>query len=280
MSNDIMTAAAELAVIVPEIWSQKQYEVLLDSFVFMDSVDRNYEGEIQDLGDTVNIHSVPEFDEALLLSEGAAGDAEAVTLTQNQLIVNSRPYKDVIITKKGQLQSLPFMDDLRDKMVHAIMKKMESLIVAATIPSASNPDHQIAYDSGSVLALADILEVKDLLDAQNVPKENRKAAIDSLQINDLFNITGFVSRDFIPAGSPLTEGAINTPVVGFEILEATTLVTDSYWFHPSYLTAAIQQSLNVETLGLGVNGIRGTRINADLLFGFKQLDNTRVVKLS
>lgn len=280
MANDIMTAAAELAVIVPEIWSQKMYEVLLDSFVFMDSVDRNYEGEIQDLGDTVNIHSIPEFDEALLLAEGAAGDAEAVTLTQNQLIINSRPYKDVIITKRGQLQSLPFMDNLRDKMVHAIMKKMESLLVAATIPSAATPDHQIAYDSGSVLALADILEVKDLLDTQNVPKENRKAAIDSLQINDLFNITSFISRDFIPAGSPITEGAINTPVVGFEILEATTLVTDSYWFHPSYLTAAIQQALNIETLGLGVNGIRGTRINADLLFGFKQLDDTRVVKLS
>ncbi len=280
MANQLMTAAVETAVIIPEIWSQKMYEVLLDSFVFMDSIDRNYEGVIQDLGDTVNIHTIPEFDEALILAEGAAGDAESVTITSQQLVINSRPYKDAIITKKAQLQSLEFMDNLRDKMVHSIMKKMEALLVAASIPSAATPDHQIAYDSGSTLALADILEVKDLLDTQNVAKENRKAAIDSLQINDLFNITGFVSRDFIPAGSPLTEGAINTPVVGFEILEATTLSTDSYWFHPSYMTAAVQQQLNIEEFKLGAEGIRGTRVNADLLFGFKQLDNKRIVKLS
>lgn len=278
--NQIYTAATETVNIVPEVWSAKMYEVLLDEFAFMDSISRDYEGEIQNMGDIVNIHSIPEFDTAAELGEGVAGNAEAVTITSQQLTINSRPYKDFIVTKRSQLQSLPFMDGLRDKAVHAIMKKIEALLVAAAVPSASSPDHQIAYDSGSTLALADIIEVKDLLDAANVPMDGRVAALNSAQNNDLFNISSFVSRDFIPAGSPMTEGDIKTPVLGFSIKRATTISTNSYWFHPSFMTAAVQQDLNIEVHSLGADGVRGTRVNADLLFGYKQLDDERIVQLS
>ena len=70
------------------------------------------------------------------------------------------------------------------------------------------------------------------------------------------------------------------PVLGFEILEATTLSTSSYWFHPSYMTAAVQDELNIAEYDLGIDSVHGIRINSDLLFGYKQLDNKRVVQLS
>jgi len=280
MANQVMNSSTHLDAIIPEIWSAKFYDVLVDKLPFIDSVDRSYEGEIQALGDIVNISSIPEFSQASLLAEGAAGDAEAVTITGQQLTINSRAFKDVIITKKAQLQSLDFMDGLRDKMIFSINKKIQADIITAIVPSASSPDHQISYDAGSTLALADILEAKELLDTQNVAEENRVMVLSAAQWNDIFNITGFTSRDFIPAGSPLTSGSLPTPIAGFMPKFTNVANSVAYFFHPSFLTVAIQQALNISMYDLGVEGVRGVRINADVLYGIKQLDDERVVEIS
>jgi hypothetical protein len=277
---DILTNTTTNTAIIPEMWSQRFYDVLVDRLPFIDSVSKEYEGEIQSMGDILNISSIPEFDQATLLAEGAKGDADAVTVTGQQLVINKRAYKDVIITKRAQLQSLPFMDGLRDKMIFSILKKMQADIITEIVPSASSPDNTIGYDAGTTLALADILEAKELLDTQNVAEENRVGVMGAAQWNDLFNITGFMSRDFIPAGSPLTSGSISTPIAGFIPKMTNVVSTTSYWFHPSFLTLAVQDKLNIEVFNLGVDGIRGSRVNADVLYGVKLLDDERVVSIS
>ena len=54
----------------------------------------------------------------------------------------------------------------------------------------------------------------------------------------------------------------------------------AYLFHPAFMTMAIQEAMDIKVYDLGVDGQRGHRVNTDLLFGIKQLDSTRVVKLS
>ena len=124
MANQLQDTTAN-SVIIPEIWSSRFYDVLLDKLPFISSIDRDYEGEINNLGDIVNISTIPETDEANLLPEGAAGDSESVLLTGQQLVINKRAYKDVIVTRKAQIQSLSFMDKLRDKMIFSIQKRMQ-----------------------------------------------------------------------------------------------------------------------------------------------------------
>lgn len=280
MANQIHTQATELAVLSPEIWSAKLQEVNRALLPFLDSVNLDYQGDGADIGDIVNVNQIPDFNQAEVLAEGAAGDAEAVTATQTQITINQRPYKDFIVTKKAQLQSLGFMDQLRDNAVYSINKKMQAIIVAAITPSAATPDHQIAFDSGTTLALADILEAKELLMEANCPQDGLVMVLGSEQFNDLYNISGFTSRDFIPAGSPLASGEFATPLAGF-MPKFTTVAGDvSYLFHPSFLAMVVQQSLNIEVVSMGADGIRGTRVNADVLMGVAQLDDQRVVSLS
>lgn len=276
----IFRAGTETAAIVPEIWSAKFYQVLLDKLPFAEIIDRSYQGEIASLGDTVNISTIPEFGAAAELAEDAAGTPDAVTITSQQLIINKRVYKDYQVTKLAQIQSLPFMDQLRDKAIYAINKRIQALIIAAIVPSAAAPDHQISYTSGTTLALADILAAKELLDTQNVPEDMRIGVVGAAQYNDLFSITGFMSRDFIPAGSPLTSGSIQTPVCGFDMRMTNVVNTTSYWFHPSFMTMAIQDQLSIKVYDLGNEGIRGSRVNVDVLFGLKQLDGKRVVSIA
>lgn len=280
MANQVMTAGTELSVIVPEIWSQNYYDVLLAELPFNAIVSRDYEGEIANLGDTVRISSFPEFNEGDIIAEGAAADAESVTITQQSLVINKRIVKDFILTNKAMLQSLPAMDKLQQMAVYAVNKKIQTEIIGDIVPSASVPDHQIAYDSGTTLALADILEVKELKDTQDVPMGDRHAVLGAAQLNDVFNITGFTSSDFLVSGAPVQTGQLPAALLGYMPHFTTVVGNTSYWFHRSFMTMAAQQGLNISVYDLGVEGKRAVRVNIDALIGIKQLDDERVVTLS
>lgn len=282
MSNadQVMTTAAELSVLVPQVWSSNYYDALLALLPFNSIISNDYEGEIQNLGDTVKISSFPEFSDAVEFSEDQRVDASSVTVTQQSLVINKLVAKDFVITNKALLQSLPAMDKLRDLAIYAIMKKIQSVIIGLIVPSASAPDHTLAYTSGTTLALADILAAKELLDAQDVPFADRHFVVGSAQLNDLFNIVGFMSSDFITAGAPLQTGQLPPALLGFMPHFTSLVGNTSYWFHTSFMTMAAQKGIGVTQYDLGVDGKRAMRVNIDTLFGVKQLDNTRVVTIS
>jgi hypothetical protein len=280
MADQVMRAGTELSVIVPELWSQRFYDVLLQENPFQSLISKDWEGEIQDLGDTVRISTVPEFDEAVELEEDQRSDADAVTVTQQNLIINKRLVKDFIVTNRAQIQSLPHMDKLRDLAIFSIQKKIQSLIISLTVPSAAAPDHSISYDSGTTLALADLLEGKELLDDQDVPMSDRHMVVGSAQLNDIFNITGFTSSDFLVSGAPLVTGQLPDALLGFNPNFTTAAGNVTYLFHRSYFAMASQKGIDVMQYDLGVDGKRAVRVNVDWLGGFKQLDDTRVVTIS
>lgn len=278
--DEVMRASTELDGIVPELWSAAFYPTLLEALPFNGSVARDYEGEISALGDTVNINAFPQFDDASEIAENEAAVADSVTASKTQLVVNKQVVKDYIITKKAMKQSIDSQNALRDLALHSILKKMQSIIVAEIAPSSSSPDHTAAYASGTTLALADILGAKELLDTQDVEELGRTMILGPAQWNDLFNITGFVSRDFIPGGSPLSSGAIASPVLGFQPKWTSEAGNTAYFFHPIFLQLAVQQNPEVGVYDLGGEGKRATRVNMDVLFGVKQLSNLRVVTVA
>lgn len=269
----------EVSLITPEIWARRYYDVLLSDLPFNSIISKDYEGEIQALGDRVLISTIPEFGDADELAEDAAGVAEAVTVTQQSLIINRRVYKDFIVTSKAQLQSLPFVDKLRELAIYSINKKIQAIIISLTVPNAAAPDHSIAFDVGTTLALADLLEAKELLDDQDVPMASRHVVLGSAQLNDIFNITGFSSSDFITSGAPIQTGQLPPALLGFQPHFTTLVGNVVYLFHSSYMTMAAQQGLAVKEYDLGVDGKRATRVNLDTLIGVKQLDGLRVVTI-
>ncbi len=280
MADQVMTAASQLSAIVPEKWSRNFYDTLLESLPFASIISRDWEGEIQDLGDTVNISEFPQFDDANLLDEDGKEDAEAITVSGLPLVINKRAVKDFIVTRRATLQSLPHMDRLQNLAIFALNKKIQREIIDAIVPSAATPDHQIAYDSGSTLALADLLEGKELLDTANVDELNRHMVADSPQMNDIFNITGFTSSDFLISGAPIQTGQVPSALLGFAPHMTTEVSAVTFLFHNSFMTLAIQEGMTVREFDLGTEGKRAVRVNTDTLFGLKQLGDVRVVSIS
>lgn len=278
MADAFMKADVELAAAIPEIWSAAFYPTLLEKLPFASSVAMDYQGEIANLGDTVNITSFPQFDEAEEILESQAVEAEASTLTNIQLVINKQLAKDFIITKKADLQSLEVMNALRDLALHSILKKMQKIIIAAIVPSVS-PDHTIAYTSGTTLALADILAAKELLDNADVEEGGRNMILGAAQLNDLFNISGVTSTDFGQMGS-LSSGQISKPIMGFNVKWTSEVGNTAYFMHPLAIEMAVQQDPTPSVHDLGVSGIRAMRVNMEVLFGLKQASDLRVVTVA
>ncbi len=279
MANAYMDTANEVSAIVPEQWSSKYYDVLLAELPFNSIISKDYEGDIANLGDTVNIASIPEFSDATELPEADAADADAVTIGSQALVINKRIVKDFIVTNKALLQSIPFVEKLKELAIYSIQKKIQSLIISLTVPSAA-PDHTITAVTPGVFALADILAVKELLDNQNVPMSDRHLVLGSGPLNDIFNITGFTSSDFVASGSPLASGQLPAQLVGFMPHFTTVVGSTVYAFHASYFTMASQQGMAVAEYDLGVEGRRAKRVNCDTLLGMKQLSDVRVATVT
>lgn len=279
MANEYMKTSAEVSAIVPEQWSAKYYDVLLAELPFNSLINKDYESDIANLGDTVNISTIPEFDDATELPEADANDADSVTVGSQALVINKRIVKDFIVTNKALLQSIPFVEKLKELAIYSIQKKIQALIISLTVPSAA-PDHTISAISAGIFALADILAIKELLDNQNVPMSDRHLVMGAGPLNDVFNITGFTSSDFVASGSPLASGQLPAQLVGFMPHFTTAVGSTVYGFHASYFTMASQQGMAVAEYDLGVEGRRAKRINCDTLIGLKQLDEKRVVTLT
>lgn len=279
MANEYMKTSAEVSAIVPEQWSSKYYDVLLAELPFNSLISKDYEGDISNIGDTVNIATIPEFDDATELPEADAADADSVTVGSQALVINKRIVKDFIVTNKALLQSIPFVEKLKELAIYSIQKKIQSLIISLTVPSAA-PDHTISAVTPGIFALADILAVKELLDNQNVPMSDRHLVLGSGPLNDIFNITGFTSSDFVASGSPLVSGQLPAQLVGFMPHFTTVVASTVYAFHASYFTMASQQGMAVAEYDLGVEGRRAKRVNCDTLLGLKQLSNLRVATVT
>lgn len=278
--DQIHKADTELSALRPEVWSAAFYPTLLEALPFNSSVARSYEGDIRVLGNTVRILSFPQFGGAETILEGQKTDADAITASSTSLTVNQQVVKDFIVTDLAAIQTIDASNALRDLAFHAIMKKMQAILIALTIPSASAPDHQIAYGSGTTLALADILAAKELLDNADVPDDGTRTSIlGAAQWNDIFNITGLTSRDFVQSGG-LESGSLPSRVLGFVPKLTSEAGNVAYFSHPIYMQMAVQRDLQVAVYDQGGQGYRSARVNSTLLFGAVQVSNLRVVTIS
>ena len=75
-------------------------------------------------------------------------------------------------------------------------------------------------------------------------------------------------------------GQLPAALLGFMPHFTTLANSVTYLFHSSFMTMAVQEALAIREYDLGVDGKRAVRVNLDLLYGLKQLDNKRVVEIA
>lgn len=275
MANGI----TELTNLIPEIWSPKMYDRLKNKIAFANLFAKDYEGEIKNVGDTVNVNTIGALAAETLSSDKAQFSSQSISVTQNQIVANRQVVNAVEITDLAKLQSLEFQAKIQEELVYGLQLKMEQDIIAALLPSTSAPDHTIAPASAGVLAAVDCGSLRALLSTAKVPLNNRYLALAPSYFTDLLNSTTVTSMDFVSGNS--AESGVLAKFMGFQIFEHDLLDADvGYAFHPSAIELVMQQSIRVKISDLHSQNKLGYLISADMVWGYKLMDSVRLAKIS
>lgn len=277
MADQVLTVGGSNSAIVPEVWSSMFQTEFNDSIVFPSIVRRDYEGEIANQGDTVHIPSIADVEASELL-DGGRNDAITITATVDDLVVDLIAAVDYKVSTLADLQSIPFVNELRARGSSAILRKIQDKMISRVAPSTSAPDHVIAYDSSTTLADADLLEAFDLEATANWARSNDKYLVTGeLQYNDLTSISKFYDKT-LSGVAGVEQGKMLAPIYGHNVSSSTACGTTTYLFEGSFMQAAIG-GLNVKVTDLAVLGERGYRLNMDVIYGIKQVHNDRVITI-
>jgi hypothetical protein len=277
--TQVISGKTELASMIPSIWSSMMYEELRNKIAFLNLFSREYEGEIRNVGDTVKVNQLLAPTGEILTNDETQFSSEALAFNTFNIVANKRASASFEITDMAQLQSLEFQAQARDSLVYAIRKQIESALIAALIPSASAPDHQIAPAVASDLNAVDLAAIRTLLSEAKVPTANRYLALAPSYYGDLLQKNVVTSQDFVTANS--AQDAVVSKFMGLNIFEHDLLAADvGYAVHPSALQMVIQRDVRVKISDMHSNYKYGTLISADIIFGFTLADNKRIVKIN
>lgn len=146
--------------------------------------------------------------------------------------------------------------------------------------STSNPDHVIQYSDAvnEDIALADILEMRRLLIAQNIDPRECFLGVGSTQEKNMLLIDNFISSEKYGSSQPILNGEIGS-VFGMRVIVSNVFSgAESYAWHPTAVGMAFQQGVRTQREYDLAN--LATRYSLDYVAGFSALDaGKRVVKI-
>jgi hypothetical protein len=278
---EFVNGKADLANLIPTVWSTNIYQELRNSLMLAEVFNRDYEGELMNLGDTVKVNQIIAPDGEILTDDKQTFSSERMDVVQQTITVNKRASAAFEFTDLAQLQSMSFERDAQEALLYAIRKKIEEDMISILIPSAANPDHIIAPASASDLAAIDIAKIRTLMSLAKLPRSNRFLFLDPTYYGDLIQKQTIASRDYVPAGSPTMTGLISEPLYGFSIAEHDLLPVDTgYAIHRSACTLVMQQGVRIKISDLHAQNKYGYLLSADIVYGIKLMDDKRIVKIS
>jgi hypothetical protein len=276
----VASGKTELQNLIPTMWSTQMYDELRQSLLLGSFFMRDYEGEIRSAGDTVKVNQInAATGENLEFGVDNTLDinSEALTITQKEVKADRLATASYLVEELAQLQSLEFQAEARQSLVFAVMKQVEDHIESLMVPAAAN---DIAPVSASDLAVGDVAEMRRLLSKAKVPVQGRALFLDVDYHSDIIQKSQFASSDFVPAGSPTATGEFSSPIYGFSVREHNGLAADTgYGAHPSAIAHVMQREMSVKLSDMHPAGKRGWLLTAEVFFGAKLFDNTRIVRI-
>lgn len=202
---------------IPTIWSARLLANLDKNFVYPMCVNRDYEGEISGLGDSVKINLMGN----VTISDytGTLADPEQISSTQQTLIIDQakafnfkvedieKVQANVNLIEKCMGRAAVAISDVIDQYLAAFTSQASIKVGSASTPIAVTVAN--AYDT--------LVDLKVALNKKNVPKEGRFVVVNP-------EFVGLLEKDprFTKMDAVLSNGVVGK-VAGFEIRESNNV---------------------------------------------------------
>lgn len=269
---------------IPTIWSARLLENLRKAQVFAGLVNRDYEGEIAQFGDTVKIGGIGAVTLGNYAKNSTSLSWQVLADASQSLLIDQSKYFAFKVDDVDQAQTKPkLMDEAMREAAYALSDNIDQFIAGLHAQAASA--NKIGSDGGSAKVIgygdSDIDPYKQLVDMgvvlteANIPQEGRWCVLPAWYEGMLRKSSSFGANVAAPQGqTAMTNGYIGR-MAGFDLYVSNN-VTDDGQGTKTYrimfgtrqaITLAVQKQATMEAIRLQdsfADGVRGL-----LLYGGK-----------
>lgn len=253
---------------ISEIWSAQVLVSLKKAQRYAQAgvVNRNYEGEIRNGGDTVRVRSISR-PTISTYTKGGTLTYEQLTDAQRALTVDQQKSFSFVVDDIDKAQNGGAMQEAADEAAYGLRDLADQYVAALyTGAQTANQIGTVSVTSGDI-AYTQLLALKTKLDEANVPDEGRWAIVPSWYEGLLLNNDKFVRVDASGTDEGLRNGRIGR-AAGFTVLMSNNapLVTGDDYAVMAGVPGAIsyaEQIVEMEALRLQTTfgtGVRGLHV--------------------
>lgn len=162
-----------ITTFIPEIWAARLQEHLRRQLVFGALVNRNYEGEIKQYGDTVHINSIEDITVKTYTPNTDIDDPEQLTTVDQTLLIDHGAYYNFYLNDVDAAQARgDLMDAAMRNASYRLAEDTEDYILGVILAAG-----QIKGTAEAGKVYEAIVAIKTAMDEANVPKEGRKLVV-------------------------------------------------------------------------------------------------------
>lgn len=268
------TTIAEVQDQVQKFWSPMFMDELRASMLIGSLVNKDYEGEIKNGGDTVKVSQLvtPQGENRTVGVNANAFTTEQLQVLQVEVKADKRAVAAFEFDDLSQLQSQIGQQDskIRAALVESVNKQINDYLYSLVAPSTSAPDH--LRNSITDFNKAELLAVRLLASQAKWGKaQNKFILADPSYYNDILGDTTLTSKEYGADDAPVIGGQVAQKRYGFWVLEDDGLAVDqAVSFHPDFLHLVTQTSVQFKISDLHSQKKFGYVISADIIYGAKQ----------
>ena len=236
---------------IPELWEARLLEHLDKAHVATAFVNRDYEGEIKQKGDTVHVNTLG----AITVRDYTPGTAitvEDLATTDQTLDIDQDKYWAFKVEDLEKVQTAgPMVDEATKRAAYGIADVVDAKIFA-TIAAAAPAGNTIGTNANKIALTSanvyeNVVKMKVKLDNANVPTEGRKLAI-TPDIEALLLLDNrFVAAGVAQSEDRLENGYVGR-VAGFDVYRTLNLPANTIIGTAAFATSFAEQLVSTEAL--------------------------------
>lgn len=211
---------------IPELWNARLLNALQKNHVATNLVNRNYEGEIKQAGDTVHINTLGAVS-VRSYAQGTDLSYDALSTSDQTLVIDQQKYFAFSLDDVDKAQAAgDIMDNAMNSAAYSLADVSDSFLLGK-IAAGGSSDNYVG-SSGSPVALttsniySSIVALRTKLDKKNVPTQGRSLVVPPEAYALLLQDARFTSVQGIADGV-ITNGLVGR-VAGFDIYMSNNVV--------------------------------------------------------
>lgn len=214
---------------IPELWNARLLYALEKNHVATNLVNRNYEGEIKNAGDTVHINTLGAVS-VRTYAQGTDLSYDALSTTDQQLEIDQQKYFAFALDDVDKAQAAgDIMDTAMSRAAYSLADVSDAFLLGKIAAGGASANYVGSSASPVALTKSNIYEnivaLRTKLDKQNVPTQGRSLVVPPEAYALLLQDERFTKVD-ATAENAIVNGLVGR-VAGFDIYMSNNVVKTS-----------------------------------------------------